>query len=530
MKPDDFLRLSLLLLILCLSVSSAAAQTNSFTYQGQLTDGSLPANGTYDLQFGLFDAVTGGTQQGSTLTRTGVQVNGGIFTVQLDFGVNAFPGADRFLGIAVRHNSGDPFTTLSPRQAVTSTPYAIRSANSTLADNATNATQLGGVAASGYVQTNDARLSDARAPTAGSSNYIQNGTSLQAGSNFNISGNGTTGGTLSGNIVNATTQYNIGSARVLSVAGTNNLFAGVSAGQANTTGVNNAFFGTNAGNANTTGLFNSFYGSGAGSNNTTGGANSFFGLSAGASNTTGVNNSFFGKGAGSANTTANANSFFGVNSGASNITGTGNTFFGFDAGFTNTTASNNSFFGFFAGGSNTTAGNNSFFGTSAGFQNTEGINNSFFGFNAGFLNTTGFSNVFAGDGSGVANTTGFNNTFFGSGAGSNNTTGSDNTYIGFQSDGSAGLTNATAIGANADVTQSNSLVLGSINGTNGASSDTNVGIGTTAPNARLQVTSGDVYVQTQGKGIILRATNGSNCFRVTVSTLGILATAPVTCP
>jgi hypothetical protein len=63
---------------------------------------------------------------------------------------------------------------------------------------ATNATQLGGVAANQYVVTTDSRLSDARPPTAGSLNYIQNGTSPQAG-NFNISGNGTVGNNLTVN-------------------------------------------------------------------------------------------------------------------------------------------------------------------------------------------------------------------------------------------------------------------------------------------------------------------------------------------
>jgi len=58
----------------------------------------------------------------------------------------------------------------------------------------------------------------------------------------------------------------------------------------------------------------------------------------------------------------------------------------------------------------------------------------------------------------------------------------------------------------------------------------NVGVGVLLPTAKLQVTDGDVYVQTQGKGIILRATDGSNCFRVTVNNSGTLSTASVTCP
>lgn len=64
------------------------------------------------------------------------------------------------------------------------------------ATNASNSAQLGGVAASSYVLTSDSRLSDARPPTAGSANYIQNTTSQQT-ANFNISGNGTVGGSLS---------------------------------------------------------------------------------------------------------------------------------------------------------------------------------------------------------------------------------------------------------------------------------------------------------------------------------------------
>jgi hypothetical protein len=171
------------------------AQTTSFTYQGQLQDGGSPANGSYDLQFGLFDALTNGNQAASTLIIQDVTVTSGIFSVSLDFG-QAFPGASRWLEIAVRPGaSTGSFTTLSPRQPITSTPYAITSLNASSAVIATNATQLGGVAANQYVLTTDSRLSNARPPTAGSTDYIQNTTSPQA-ANFNISGNGTVGGSL----------------------------------------------------------------------------------------------------------------------------------------------------------------------------------------------------------------------------------------------------------------------------------------------------------------------------------------------
>jgi hypothetical protein len=58
----------------------------------------------------------------------------------------------------------------------------------------------------------------------------------------------------------------------------------------------------------------------------------------------------------------------------------------------------------------------------------------------------------------------------------------------------------------------------------------NVGIGTAAPNAKLQVVDGDVAITTQLKGLILRANNGANCYRLLVNNAGQLGTELVTCP
>src|SRR4030095_4834324 len=57
-----------------------------------------------------------------------------------------------------------------------------------------------------------------------------------------------------------------------------------------------------------------------------------------------------------------------------------------------------------------------------------------------------------------------------------------NTGIGYKTEiGSGGLNNATAIGTLAKVDCSNCMVLGSVNGVNGASSNVSIGIGTTNP-------------------------------------------------
>ena len=109
------------------------------------------------------------------------------------------------------------------------------------------------------------------------------------------------------------------------------------------------------------------------------------------------------------------------------------------------------------------------------------MSNLFTGPQAGNANTTGNQNLFSGQQSGQATTTGSNNVFEGFQSGQYNATGSNNTALGAgagPASGSDALTNATALGANAQVTASNSLVLGN---------NANVGIGTTAPTSTLQV-------------------------------------------
>ncbi len=470
MKASNFIFAAILVVAVATAVS---AQTSAFTYQGRFTDGGTAANGTYDMQFKLFDSPTvgAGNQVGATVNAGGVIVTSGVFTVQLDFGAAVFSGADRFLEIGVRPSgSVDPNTILSPRQYLTSAVYAIRAGSTTIAD---NATQLNGLAANQYVQTNDTRLTDARSPSAGSSNYIQNA-SLPQIANFNITGNGLAAGTLAGDIVNAATQYNLNGKRILTATGNAGVFVGLNAGTANSTGHSNSFFGFNSGAANDDG-FN----------------NSFFGANAGLSNKAGLANSFFGSSAGSLNNTGGSNSFFGVQAGANNSAGNHNSAFGGSAGGGITTGSDNAFFGNSTAIKVNSASRNSFFGSNAGILST-GDDNAYFGYKSGSaVNNSGTVNSFFGNYAGLNNSTGGGNSFFGSYAGNTNETGGLNTLIGFGADlGSKNLDNASALGAHAYVTQSNSLVLGGISAVNGSGADTNVGIGTTAPNFRLTVKTG----------------------------------------
>lgn len=102
-----------------------AALGSGFTYQGRLTDGGGPANGIYDFQFSLYDDASAGSQVGSTLQQDDVTVADGLFTVQLDFG-NVFDGTALWLEIGVRAGSSTgAYSTLTPRQPLTATPYAL---------------------------------------------------------------------------------------------------------------------------------------------------------------------------------------------------------------------------------------------------------------------------------------------------------------------------------------------------------------------------------------------------------------------
>jgi hypothetical protein len=116
-------------LLIVFAAENTYALSTGFTYQGQLLQSGLPTDGTCDFQFGLFAVDSGGTASG-TQTASPVNVTNGLFTVQLNnsgqLGANVFNGSDRWLEIAVRCPVGiGSYVTLSPRQQLTATPYAL---------------------------------------------------------------------------------------------------------------------------------------------------------------------------------------------------------------------------------------------------------------------------------------------------------------------------------------------------------------------------------------------------------------------
>ncbi len=228
----------------------------------------------------------------------------------------------------------------------------------------------------------------------------------------------------------------------------------------------------------------------------------------------------------------------GQNAGNANTTGNNNFFLGNQAGYSNTSGSNNIAIGtqtllyddrisnLIAIGTNALANSNyNPYALNTGGDIAIGVNalagassnkNTAVGFAAGhYLSITDSNNTLIGyevqggtavDGtnnSGLGylslfNNTGGRNSAFGSSSGFSNTTGSNNTFIGYAADASSsGLTNATAIGSNAIVSTSNTILLGS---TSVTATEINGALMPYYSSAYNAGTSGQV-LESQGSGV-----------------------------
>lgn len=159
------------------------------------------------------------------------------------------------------------------------------------------------------------------------------------------------------------------------------------------------------------------------------------------------------------------NVMLGLGTGNSNTTGKFSTYLGHNAGYV-ATSDSNTFVGYRSGYAVTTGKSNTYFGAGAGGNNATGSRNTNVGRNAGPTINNGDDNVYMGYSTG-RNNRGSQNTFLGSEAGVLMATNQP-------------LFNATALGAGAQVSASNALILGK---------NANVGIGTSAPKTKLEVVS-----------------------------------------
>ncbi len=109
----------------------------AFTYQGYLEDASGPVTAVCEFEFGLWNhpTDTGAAAEVGAIVAATVDVSAGRFTAVLDFGVGIFTGNARWLEMDVCCAPADctapptNFATLSPRQELTPTPYALYAAS-----------------------------------------------------------------------------------------------------------------------------------------------------------------------------------------------------------------------------------------------------------------------------------------------------------------------------------------------------------------------------------------------------------------
>jgi hypothetical protein len=507
-------------------LSSARAQGTAFTYSGQLQDNGGPASGTYDLAFTLFTDSTGGVAVAGPVTNNAGGVTNGLFTVLVDFGPGVFTGQIDWLQIGVATNGLSSFTTLSPRQQLTPTPYALfasnaavavkstTASNSTFSTSATTAAFFSGALSGDVTGTQSVTVvSSVGGQTAanvaagvGAANAATSantpGTIVQRDSSGSFSA-GTI--TLGGNLSFPSTETHpaviySGTNLLLYADNNGNFFSGVRAGNLTMTGFENTAIGAQALFNNTEGIQNTTYGGAALSANNTGENNTANGWAALALNTTGNDNAAYGLSALALNTTGSSNTAIGLAAMLHNTAGSNNTALGLGAlqnstndnelvaiGFqalmndnafdnTNTTDGNghNTAVGYQALQANSAGNANTALGYQALLQNTSGIQNAAFGDKALYSNTAGSANVADGVDALYWNTSGSDNTAMGYQA-LFDSLGANNTAVGFNSLASLSYgSNNIALGYNAGA---NIIDFGSDNidiGNDGASDDTGI--------------------------------------------------------
>ena len=226
-----------------------AATTSTINFQARLMTaaGAIVPDGNYNVEFKLYNASSSsGSSQGSctgdsaclwTETRTSsnvVRVANGYLTVNLG-SVTSFPTTINWdqdlwitMNIGGKNVSPSWDGEMSPRLRLTGVPYAFR-AGMLATNNGSFTSTLGFVqpTANRTIQAPDESgticlqnsSSCGFALSSGSGSYIQNGTSLQSGANFNISGTGIAATALQAPLLDAASSgaLNIGTTNATSI-------------------------------------------------------------------------------------------------------------------------------------------------------------------------------------------------------------------------------------------------------------------------------------------------------------------------
>lgn len=106
------------------SIAGAEPFSTAFTYQGKLQQNGTPLNEDAEIRFELVDD-TDTVIPGTLPITVDYEPNSdGLFTTELDWGVEPFNGEERYLRIAVRLVPAGAFNPLSPNQRISPVPIA----------------------------------------------------------------------------------------------------------------------------------------------------------------------------------------------------------------------------------------------------------------------------------------------------------------------------------------------------------------------------------------------------------------------
>jgi hypothetical protein len=164
-----------------------------FTYQAVVRKDGLPVTATCFFRYGLWDSSSGGVQLGVTGTVGIVPVVNGLVTLRLNsqgtaFGPDPFKGEQRYLAMEVRCGGESSFTPLTPRQALTPTPYALALPGLHTEPNNTSPNIIGG-AFENAVTAGVVGATISGGGSSGDANRVTDNYGTVAGGNFNRAGN-----------------------------------------------------------------------------------------------------------------------------------------------------------------------------------------------------------------------------------------------------------------------------------------------------------------------------------------------------